>query len=110
MPLDGDVRSPQRLTLTMKAHQQQRVLKSDRHLANSEVERVGLQPPVVQKRAEEGVVELEACHVILLRNHVALAVSLDKSRYRQESCNVYPETNNIEDQERPSGRWMTAPQ
>jgi hypothetical protein len=38
---------------------------------------VGLRPPVVQKRAEEGEVELEACHAILPRNRVAQAISLD---------------------------------
>jgi hypothetical protein len=38
------------------------------------VERVGLQPPVVQKRAEEGEVVLEAYHAILLKIHVALVV------------------------------------
>jgi hypothetical protein len=46
-PLRGDVRRPQRLALTRKAHQQRRVLKSHRHLADGEVERVGLRPPVV---------------------------------------------------------------
>ena len=76
-PLSGDVRSPQRLALTRKAHQQRRVLKSHRHLADGEVKRVGLRPPVVQKRAEEGEVKLEACHAILPRNRVALAVPLD---------------------------------
>ena len=76
-PLSGDVRSPHRLALTRKAHQQGRVLKSHRQLADGEVERVGLRPPVVQKRAEEGEVELEAGHAILPRNRVALAVPLD---------------------------------
>jgi hypothetical protein len=76
-PVSGDVRGPQRLALTRKAHQQQRVLKGHRHLADGEVERVGLRPSVVQKRAEEGEVVLEACHAILLKNHVALAVPLD---------------------------------
>jgi hypothetical protein len=76
-PLGGDVHSPQRLALTRKAHQQRRVLKSHRHLVDGEVKRVGLRPLVVQKRAEEGEVELEACHAILLRNRVALAVPLD---------------------------------
>jgi hypothetical protein len=46
-PLSGDVRSPQWLALTRKAHQQRRVLKSHCHLADGEVECVGLQPPVV---------------------------------------------------------------
>jgi hypothetical protein len=41
------------------------------------VERVGLRPPVVQKRAEEGEVVLEACHAILPQNCDALAVPLD---------------------------------
>jgi hypothetical protein len=41
------------------------------------VERVGLRPPVVQKRAEEGEVKLEVCHVILPQNGVALAVPLN---------------------------------
>jgi hypothetical protein len=41
------------------------------------VERVGLRPPVVQKYAEEGEVELEVCHAILPRNHVAQAIPLD---------------------------------
>jgi hypothetical protein len=41
------------------------------------VERVGLRPPVVQKRAEEGEVVLEACHAILSKNRIALAVPLD---------------------------------
>jgi hypothetical protein len=41
------------------------------------VERVGLRPPVVQKRAEEGEVVLGACHAILPKNRVALAVLLD---------------------------------
>jgi hypothetical protein len=41
------------------------------------VERVGLQPPVVQKCAEEGKGELEACHAILQRNRVARAIPLD---------------------------------
>jgi hypothetical protein len=41
------------------------------------VEYVGLWPPVVQKRAEEGQVLLEACHAILPQNRVALAVPLD---------------------------------
>jgi hypothetical protein len=76
-PLRGDVRSPQRLTLTRKAHQQRRVLKSHRHLADGEVEHVGLRALVVQKRAEEGEVELEACHAILPRNCVAQVVPLD---------------------------------
>jgi hypothetical protein len=35
---------------------------------------VGLRPPVAQKHAEEGEVEQEACHAILLRNCVALAI------------------------------------
>jgi hypothetical protein len=73
-PLGGDVHNPQRLAITRKAHQWRRVLKSDRHLADGEVERVGLRPLVAQKHAEEGEVELEACHAILLRNCVALAV------------------------------------
>jgi hypothetical protein len=77
MPLSGDVRRPQRLVLTRKAHQQWRILKSHRHLADGEVERVGLRPLVVQKRVEEGEVELEVCHAILLRNRVAQAVPLD---------------------------------
>jgi hypothetical protein len=64
-PVRGDVRGPQRLALTRKVHQQQRVLKGLRHIADGEVERVGLRPPVVQKRAEEGEVVLEACHAIL---------------------------------------------
>jgi hypothetical protein len=76
-PVSGDVRSPQRLALTRKAHQQRRALKGHRHLADSEVEYVGLWPPVVQKRAEEGQVLLEACHAILPQNRVALAVPLD---------------------------------
>jgi hypothetical protein len=41
------------------------------------VERVGLWPPVDQKCTEDGVDELEACHAILLRNHVAMAIPLD---------------------------------
>jgi hypothetical protein len=41
------------------------------------VERVCLRPPVVQKRAEEGEVVLEACHAILPKNRIALAVPLD---------------------------------
>jgi hypothetical protein len=41
------------------------------------VERVVLRPPVVQKRAEEGEVVLEACHAILLQNRIALVVPLD---------------------------------
>jgi hypothetical protein len=77
MPLSGDVRRPQRLALTRKAHQQRRVLKSRRHIADGEVELVGLQPLVVQKCAEEGEVELEACHAILPRNRVTQAVPLD---------------------------------
>jgi hypothetical protein len=44
-PLSGDVRRPRWFTLTRKAHQQRRVLKSHRHLADGEVEHVGLQPP-----------------------------------------------------------------
>jgi hypothetical protein len=76
-PLKGDVRSPQRLALTRKAHQQRRVLKSHCHLADGEVERVGLRPLVVQKSSEEGEVELKVCHVILLRNHVTQTVPLD---------------------------------
>jgi hypothetical protein len=59
-PLSGDVRSPQRLALTRKVHQQRHVLKSHRHLADGEVECVGLRPPVVQKRAKEGEVVPEA--------------------------------------------------
>jgi hypothetical protein len=48
MPSVGrDVHSPHRLTLTRKAHQEGRVLKSQRQLADGEVERVGLGPPVV---------------------------------------------------------------
>jgi hypothetical protein len=31
-PISGDVRGPQRLSLTRKAHQQRRVLKGHRHL------------------------------------------------------------------------------
>jgi hypothetical protein len=76
-PLGGDVHSPQRLALTRKAHQQQRFLKSHRHLTDAEVKRVGLRPPVVQKHTEEGEVKLEVCHAILSRNHVAQAVPLD---------------------------------
>jgi hypothetical protein len=76
-PISGDVRGPQRLALTRKAHQQRRVLKGHCHLADGEVERVGLRPPVVQKRAEEGEVVLEACHAILPYKRVALAVPLD---------------------------------
>jgi hypothetical protein len=57
-----------------KHWQQQRVLKSHRNLADGEVERVGLRPLVGQKRTEEGEVVLEACHAILLRNRVAVAV------------------------------------
>jgi hypothetical protein len=41
------------------------------------VERVGLRPPVVHKRVEEGEVVLEACHVILPQNRIALADPLD---------------------------------
>jgi hypothetical protein len=41
------------------------------------VERVGLGSLVVQKRAEDGEVEPEPCHAILLRNRVPLAVPLD---------------------------------
>jgi hypothetical protein len=41
------------------------------------VERVGLRPPVVQKRAEEGEVVMEVCHAILLQNRITLAVPLD---------------------------------
>jgi hypothetical protein len=41
------------------------------------VERVGLQPPVVQKHDEEGEVVLEACHAILPKNRIALAVPPD---------------------------------
>jgi hypothetical protein len=37
-----DVYNPHRLALIKKAHQQGRVLNSQRQLANSEVERVGL--------------------------------------------------------------------
>jgi hypothetical protein len=46
-PVSRDVLSPQWLVLTRKAHQQQRVLKGHRHLADGEVERVGLRPLVV---------------------------------------------------------------
>jgi hypothetical protein len=60
-----------------KAHQQGRVLKSHRHLGYGEVECVGLRPPMVQKRVEEGEVVLEACHAILPRNRIALVVPLD---------------------------------
>jgi hypothetical protein len=52
-PVSGDVLGPQRLALIRKAHQQRRVLKGHRHLTDGEVERVGLRPLVVQKRAEE---------------------------------------------------------
>jgi hypothetical protein len=72
-----DVRGPQRLALTRKAHQQRHVLKGHHHLADDEVERVGLRPPVVQKRAKKGEVVLEACHAILPKNRIALAVPLD---------------------------------
>jgi hypothetical protein len=41
------------------------------------VERVGLRPPVVQKRTEEGEVVLEVRHAILPQNRVALTVPLD---------------------------------
>jgi hypothetical protein len=41
------------------------------------MERVGLRPPVVQKRAEEGEVVLEARHAILPQNRIALVVPLD---------------------------------
>jgi hypothetical protein len=77
MPLVRDVHSPHRLTHTRKAHQQGRVLKSRRNLADGEVERVGLWPPVVQKHAEEGEVEPESCHAILPRNCVLLPIPLD---------------------------------
>jgi hypothetical protein len=40
------------------------------------VEGVGLGPLVVQKRTEEGEVELEPCHAILPRNRVPLPVPL----------------------------------
>jgi hypothetical protein len=40
------------------------------------VERVGLRPPVIQKRAE-GEVVMEVCHAILLQNRITLAVPLD---------------------------------
>jgi hypothetical protein len=50
-PISGDVLGPQRLSLIRKAHQQRCVLKGHRHLADGEVERVSLQPLVVQKRA-----------------------------------------------------------
>jgi hypothetical protein len=73
-PVSGDVRGPQRLALTRKAHQQRRVLKGQRHLTHGEVEHVGLRPPVVQKRAEEGEVILEVCHAILTKNHIILEV------------------------------------
>jgi hypothetical protein len=76
-PVSGDVRGPQRLALTRKAHQQQRVLEGHRHLTDGEVECVGLRPSVVHKRAEEGEVVLEACHAILPKDRVALAVPLD---------------------------------
>jgi hypothetical protein len=76
-PLVGDVHSPQWLARTRKAHKQGRVLKSQRHLADGEVERVRLWPPLVQKCAEEGGVVLEPCHTILLRNHVPLSTPLD---------------------------------
>jgi hypothetical protein len=76
-PVSGDVRGPQRLALTRKAHQQRRVLKGHRHLADGEVERVGLRPPVAQKCVEEGEVVLEACHALIPQNRVALAVPLD---------------------------------
>jgi hypothetical protein len=41
------------------------------------MERVGLRPPVVQERAEEGEVVLEARHAILPQNRIALVVPLD---------------------------------
>jgi hypothetical protein len=75
--VSGDVRGPQRLALIRKAHHQRRVLKGHRHIADSEVERVGLRPPVVQKRAVEGELVLEVCHAILPKNCVALVVPLD---------------------------------
>jgi hypothetical protein len=62
---------------TRKPHQQRRVLKSHRHLAESEVERVGLRPPVVQKHAEEGEVEPEVCHAKLRMNRIAQVIPLD---------------------------------
>jgi hypothetical protein len=56
--LVGDVHSSQRLARTRKSHQQGRVLKSHRHLADGKVEHVRLRPPVIQKCAEKGVVIL----------------------------------------------------
>jgi hypothetical protein len=64
MPLVVDVHSPQQLARTRKTHEQGRVLKSQRHLADGEVERVRLRPLVLSKRAEEGVVVLEPYHAI----------------------------------------------
>jgi hypothetical protein len=65
-----DVHNPHHLALTRKAHQQGCVLKSWRQFADSEVERVGLGPSMVQKRAEEWEVELEPCDAILSRNRI----------------------------------------
>jgi hypothetical protein len=76
-PVSGDVLGSQRLAPIRKTHQQRRNLKGHRHLANGEVERVGLRPPVVQKRAEEGEVVLEARYATLPQNRGALAVPLD---------------------------------
>jgi hypothetical protein len=83
MPVSGDVLGAQRLALTRKARQQRRVLKGHRHLADGEMERVGLRPLVVQERAEEGEVVLEARHAILPQNRIALVVPLDYPRYRK---------------------------
>jgi hypothetical protein len=73
----GTPRRTYRLSPARRHHQQRRVLKGHRHLTDGEVVRVGLRPPVVQKRAEEGEVVLEARHAILPQNRVALAVPLD---------------------------------
>jgi hypothetical protein len=65
--LSRDVHSLHRLAFTRKAHQQRRLLKSRHQLADGEVERVGLGPPVIQKR-------METSDAILLRYKSSHAV------------------------------------
>ena len=77
MPSGRDVHSAHRLAYTQKARQQGHVLKSRCQLGDGEVERVRLGPPPVQKRAKQGVVVLEACYAIRMRNLGPQLVPLD---------------------------------
>jgi hypothetical protein len=71
-PCVGDVDGPHRETCTRKAEQHHHVLRTHRrthrHLADSQVERVRLWLPPVQKRYDHRGVILESCHALRRTN------------------------------------------